>query len=977
MSTFEHILARRDWENQNVTQINREASHAPLVSFHNEQAALENEVSPYIKSLDGNWLFALFDKPEDVPHNFINAEFDSDEFKEINVPSNWQLQGFDHPIYTNIKYPFPDNAPYVPEQNPTGCYRTTFFVPTMWQDRKTIIQFQGVNSAFYLWCNEKFVGYGQDSRLTSDFDLTPYLKSGKNQLSVMVIRWSDASYMEDQDMWWLSGIFRPVFLLSKPSDVAIQDVEIQTQLDASYKDATLKVITTLTNKTEAHRVEIKLFLHNNSVISPVSQITDNKILDEKGGYEDKVFHCINIENPLKWTAETPILYRCLVSLYDSEDNLVDCEAYSIGFREIEIKQGQLLVNGKPILIRGVNRHEHHPERGHAITYGDMLEDIKLLKQNNFNAVRTAHYPNNIQWYDLCDKFGLYVVDEANIETHGQIPMCRLSNDANWLHAYMERVTRMVESDKNHASIILWSLGNESGIGANHYAMYNWIKHRDPSRPVQYEGGGANTGATDIICPMYSRVDQDQPFAAVPKWSIKKWLALPGEQRPLILCEYAHAMGNSLGSFSEYWQAFRQYPRLQGGFIWDWVDQGITKLDDNEEPYWGYGGDYGDTINDRQFCINGLMFPDRTPHPEIFEAKKCQQYYQFALINEQPLSIEISSELLFSSSDNELLTWTLMQDGVVLDEQSMALDLSAQEVKTLVLPVEYEQLPGKRYFLNITVTLIEENAWAKAGFMIASEQFILANHAGLLEPDLEPRQRPNYKESLEAWEIIGQDFSLRFSKSTGNLESIIKRDEELLYSPMQHNFYRAPLDNDIGTSEADFIDPNAWITKWKTSGLWDLESRCLSMILEPLSDRVLLSIKQGFYVKDNLKILACTYYEIDYQGQMICHIKVQRSSALPSLPRVGLELALNKINQEVTWFGRGPHENYPDRKDSAYIGHYTLPITDLFTPYIFPSESGLRCDSQYLDLGCLLIEGEFHFAINPYSQKNLTEARHTI
>lgn len=977
MLEFKHILAHRNWENQNVTQINRLISHAPLVSYHNQQAAIDNETSLYIKSLNGNWDFALFDKPEDVPSDFIEADFDDSEFTDISVPSNWQLQGFDIPIYTNIKYPFTDNAPFVPQENPTGCYRTRFFVPTMWQNRKTIIQFKGVNSAFYLWCNGKFVGYGQDSRLTSDFDLTPHLKSGENQLAVMVLRWSDASYMEDQDMWWLSGIFRDVNLLSKPEQVSIRDVDITTKLDACYKDATLNVTTSLEGNTQSHRVEVQLYQGDTEVTTAIPARVDNKIFDEKGGYQDKVFHSLNIEDPDKWNAESPILYRCIVSLFDANNTLVDCEAYNIGFREVEIKYGQLLVNGKPILIRGVNRHEHHPERGHAVTYGDMLEDIKLLKQHNFNAVRTAHYPNHPDWYSLCDEYGLYVIDEANIETHGQFPMCRLSDDATWLHAYMDRVTRMVERDKNHPSIIIWSLGNESGIGGNHHAMYNWVKQRDPSRPVQYEGGGANTAATDIICPMYSRVDQDQPFPAVPKWSIKKWLALPGEERPLILCEYAHAMGNSLGSFSEYWDAFRQYPRLQGGFIWDWVDQGITKLDEDGKPYWGYGGDFGDTINDRQFCINGLMFPDRVPHPAVFEAKKCQQFYQFELEqNSRELQLKVTSERLFTDTKGEALYWSVTENGKVIHSGDIELNIAAEKDQEITLNLDIEAKAGALYFYNIDVKLTQDTPWAEKGHIVASEQFQLENIAGLEEPDLEPSRRPNYNETMSEWVIQGQNYRLAFNKQSGNLSSIMLQSHELLYAPMQHNFYRAPLDNDIGTSEADFVDPNAWITKWSNSGLWDLDARCLNITLEPLSDSVLVNVQQGFYVQDDLKILTKSTYQIDYEGKIKCDFKITRSTDLPSLPRVGIELALNDKSDSVTWLGRGPHENYPDRKQSAHINRYTLPIKKMYTPYIFPSENGLRCDTQEVSLAKISAKGNFHFALSKYNQKNLTEARHT-
>ncbi|HEY7866207.1 MAG TPA: glycoside hydrolase family 2 TIM barrel-domain containing protein, partial [Psychromonas sp.] len=675
MRAFSEIIKARDWENQQVTHRYVVQAHAPLHAFHTPQAALYNQASEFQQSLNGQWRFQLFARPEVVPNNCIEIDFDDSAWSEITVPSNWQLQGYDKPIYTNVKYPFTDNPPFVPADNPTGVYRVTFALPAAWRGRKQNVIFDGVNSAFHLWCNGIWVGYSQDSRLPAEFDLSNHLLTGENQLTVMVLRWSDGSYLEDQDMWWLSGIFRDVCLLSKPL-ISIRDVAVSTDLDACFNHGVLNVSTYLTEsaygeQSANYQVQTQLF---DVDLKPVSEVIvsdfGQRIIDEKGPFKDLCEQHIDVNSPQKWSAESPYLYRVVVSLVNQQGLVVDSEAYQVGFRVVKISDGLLKVNGQPLLIRGVNRHEHHPEKGHAVSREDMLVDIKLLKQNNFNAVRTAHYPNHPTWYELCDEYGLYVVDEANIETHGQFPMCRLSNDSSWLNAYMRRMSSMVERDKNHPSIIIWSLGNESGIGHNHHAMYQWTKLKDPTRPVQYEGGGANTAATDIIVPMYARVENDltdpRDPSVTPKFSIKKWIGLPNETRPLILCEYAHAMGNSLGSFDKYWQAFRQYPRLQGGFIWDWVDQGITKIDEKGEKYWAYGGDFGDNINDRQFCINGLIFPDRTLHPAVLEAKKAQQFYQFSLVKGKPLTINVTSENLFTNSLGETLSWSVTEEGLVVD-----------------------------------------------------------------------------------------------------------------------------------------------------------------------------------------------------------------------------------------------------------------------------------------------------------------------
>lgn len=605
------VLARRDWENPAVTQLNRLATHPPFCSWRKADDAQRNQYAAQIRSLNGVWKFAWFSSPQAVPENWRLE--DLTEAGTINVPSNWQMYGYDSPIYSNITYPFPVNPPCVPAENPTGCYSLTFCMDDDWlTEGQTRIIFDGVNSAFHLWCNGRWVGYGQDSRLPSEFDLSEYLQVGENRLAVLVLRWSDGSYLEDQDMWRMSGIFRDVSLLHKPT-TQITDFHLHTHLNDDFTQAVLEAEVRLAGGVND---DLQLVLHlwqGETLAGEAHATPGSEIIDEHGGYDDRATLRLNINRPALWSAETPNLYRAVIQLRTADGELIEAEACDVGFRQVRIDKGLLLLNGKPLLIRGTNRHEHHPERGQVMDYDTMVQDILLMKQNNFNAVRCSHYPNHPQWYALCDRYGLYVVDEANIETHGMTPMNRLSDDPDWLPAMSQRVTRMVQRDRNHPSIIIWSLGNESGYGANHDALYRWLKAEDPSRPVQYEGGGADTAATDIICPMYARVDQDQPFPAVPKWSIKKWLSLPGEQRPLILCEYAHAMGNSFGGFAKYWQAFRQYPRLQGGFVWDWVDQSLIKYDADGKPWSAYGGDFGDTPNDRQFCMNGLVFADRTPH----------------------------------------------------------------------------------------------------------------------------------------------------------------------------------------------------------------------------------------------------------------------------------------------------------------------------------------------------------------------------
>ncbi len=989
MRSFNQVMLAREWENQHIVHHHTLAAHSPLKSYPDAEHARLGLLSPNQMSLNGEWKFQLFDEPELVEEAMVCAGFDDSLWSSICVPSNWQCQGFDHPIYTNVKYPFVDNAPKVPLQNPTGVYRLSFEAPSHFSSCSQRIIFDGVNSAFHLWCNGEWVGYSQDSRLPAEFDLSSFLCSGQNQLTVMVLRWSDGSYLEDQDMWWLSGIFRDVTLLAKPK-VAIEDVTIVTNLDACYRDAILNVKTKISSlESEGCRIEVALFEHgsDSALLTGESGFGD-KFVDEKGAWHDISQISLPLANPKKWSAESPYLYRCVISLLDVNDNCVDCEAYEVGFRQVEIKNGQLMVNGKAILIRGVNRHEHHPELGHTMTEQSMLQDIKLLKQNNFNAVRTAHYPNHPRWYELCDQYGLYLVDEANVETHGQFPMCRLSDDVSWLNAYMRRMTRLVARDKNHPSIIIWSLGNESGIGNNHHAMYQWTKQNDPSRPVQYEGGGSDTEATDIICPMYARIEDDQVYgpdpSVTPKIAIKKWIGLPNETRPLILCEYAHAMGNSIGNFHKYWQAFRQYPRLQGGFIWDWVDQGLTKTDENGQSYWAYGGDFGDTINDRQFCINGLIYPDRSVHPTLHEVKKAQQFYQFSLASLDPLTIEVVNENLFGTNDNEQLQWSIIKDGHVLAEGDVALDVLPQNKQIILLADERPNMTADHdYFLNINVVLSRATQWADAGHITATEQLALPVVTSLALSPAPQTQAPSLNIKKQAVTVEGDGFQLQFEPDSGYLTKWLVEGENRLAQGPKDNFYRAPLDNDIGTSEIDRVDPNSWVARWAEIGLNDLVVECLQFDAQQLTNRVLIT-SQFVYRFDQRVLFQTTWqYSIDIAGEVSINVDVVTANHLPSLPRIGMEWALVSDTLEtipssktVTWYGRGPHENYPDRKTSAHFGCYESSIDQMHTNYIFPSDNGLRCDVKSAQIGAMQLSGDFHFSVSRFTQSNLANAKHT-
>lgn len=966
------VLARRDWENPGVTQLNRLEAHPPFCSWRSADDARTNQRSSQLRSLNGQWQFAWFAAPEAVPESWLTSDLPQADI--INVPSNWQMAGYDAPIYTNVTYPIPVNPPYVPAQNPTGCYSLTFNVEDAWlEEGQTRIIFDGVNSAFHLWCNGRWVGYGQDSRLPSEFDLSDYLLRGENRLAVMVLRWSDGSYLEDQDMWRMSGIFRDVSLLHKPT-TQIRDLRINTRFNDDFSRATLEAeVRVGGNESEDLRVTLQLW-EGETLTRETTSPLGSEIIDERGAYHDRVTLRLNVEKPALWSAETPNLYRAVVQLHTAGGVLIEAEACDVGFRQVCIENGLLLLNGKPLLIRGTNRHEHHPVNGQVMDEATMVQDIILMKQNNFNAVRCSHYPNHPLWYTLCDRYGLYVVDEANIETHGMVPMNRLTDDPAWLPAMSQRVTRMVQRDRNHPSIIIWSLGNESGHGVNHDALYRWIKSEDPSRPVQYEGGGADTAATDIICPMYARVDQDQPFPAVPKWSIKKWLSMPGEQRPLILCEYAHAMGNSFGGFAKYWQAFRQYPRLQGGFVWDWVDQSLTKYDENGKAWSAYGGDFGDTPNDRQFCMNGLVFADRTPHPALYEAKHEQQFFQFTLLPGAERQIEVTSEYLFRRSDNEVLHWSIALDGNPLAAGEIVLNIAPQGRQVITLPnVPMPDTAGELW-LTVRVEQPQATAWSEAGHISAWQQWKLEEKLSLVRPS-HASSAPHLDVSESNFTVVANNTRWQFDRQSGLLTQYWISDEAQLVSPLIDQFTRAPLDNDIGVSESTRIDPNAWVERWKAAGHYQAEATLLHCAADTLSSAVLIATEHAWQYQGETLFISRKSYRIDGNGEMQVTVDVDVASSTPHPARIGLSCQLAQVAERVNWLGLGPHENYPDRLGAACFDRWDLSLDEMYTPYVFPSENGLRCGTRELYYGAHQWRGDFQFNISRFSQQQLMETSH--
>lgn len=972
VSTLASVLARRDWEKPEITHVNQLAAHPPFSSWRCAKQARDDKQSIKLQWLNGLWKFSYFSQPEAVPESWIEQDLSGAD--DIPVPSNWQMLGYDAPIYTNVTYPIPVNPPFVPQDNATGCYSVTFTVDEEWLAAgQTRIIFDGVNSAFHLWCNGSWIGYAQDSRLPSEFDLSRVLKPGENRLAVMVLRWSDGSYLENQDMWRMSGIFRDVTLLHKPQ-IHLSDMRVVTHLSEDFTRAELETLAVVKGDAQQEtQVSVQLW-KDSELVCEKQQPIGSDIIDERGAYSDRTTVRMPVERPLLWSAETPNLYRVVVVLKDKNGAEIEAEACDIGFRKVEISQGLLKLNGKPLLIRGTNRHEHHPVNGQVMDIETMRQDILLMKQHNFNAVRCSHYPNHPMWYRLCDRYGLYVVDEANIETHGMVPMNRLSDDPLWLPAMTERVTRMVQRDRNHPSIIIWSLGNESGHGCNHDALYRWIKSNDPTRPVQYEGGGANSAATDIICPMYARVDQDQPFPQVPKWSIKKWIGMPDENRPLILCEYAHAMGNSFGGFHKYWAAFRQHPKLQGGFVWDWVDQSLIKHDENGQAFSAYGGDFGDKPNDRQFCMNGLVFADRTPHPALYEAQQAQQFFQFSLLQETPLKVAVTSEYLFRASDNERLIWTVKQNGDLLARGEALLEISPQGTQIISLDEIPEITLSGDVWLTVQVQQNEATEWSDAGHICAWDQWQLPGVL-ILPEQTGKGAAPRLEATPDDFEIHQGCHRWTFKRETGLLTQWWKDGKATLLSPLQDAFTRAPLDNDIGVSETTRIDPNAWVERWKAAGFYQMKSELLYCEAQTLEHDVILSTAHRWTHLNKTLFISRKSYRIDDRGELHITVDVDIAFGIPAPARIGLTCQLADVQPDVSWLGLGPHENYPDRKRSALFDKWQLSLAEMYTPYVFPTENGLRCDTQYLEYGENIWRGHFHFNISRYSQRQLRETSH--
>lgn len=919
------------WEDPAITGINRLATRTTHCAYPNAEA-LRRDETPFRVSLNGRWRFHWVPKPADKPEGFEKAGFDDKEWDEIQVPGCWETQGFGIPIYTNIAYPYPADPPHIPHDfNPVGSYRTTFEVPEGWSGRRTTIVFHGVYSAFHLWLNGEYVGYSEDSKLPAEFDLTAFLRAdGPNLLAVEVYRWCSGSYLEDQDMFRFGGIFRDVELHSRPQ-TSIRDFWVTTELDAAYRDGTCDLVVELQGgpTVGGHSVEATIL---DPAGEPVCSLGTGQVtLDAAGTARWRANR--TVAGVRAWSAEHPNLYVLAITLRDAEGRALETTGCEVGFRKVELRDGRFLINGKAVKLLGANRHEHDPDTGRAVSLERMEEDVRLMKRFNLNTVRTSHYPNHPNWYRLCDRYGIYVVDEANVESHGMGYSFEksLGNNPVWQAQHVERTTNMVRRDRNHPCVVMWSLGNEAGPGVNFVAAANAVRTLDPSRPVHYQGYNE---VADVDSTMYPSVEWLRQTGATPA------------DKPFFVCEYAHAMGNAVGNLKEYVEAYDEFPRLMGGCVWDWVDQGLRKFTDDPDGeeggrtwYYAYGGDYDDRPNDGCFSCNGLIMPDRQVTPKLWEVKRCYQRVEASWMRDGAL--QVRNKFAFTDLAEFEARYEVTEGGTRIAAGSLgSLSIAPGESGSVAVPLA--DLPGQRdeRFVRLSFHLRESTLWADTGHEVAAVQLPIGTTpaVALVSGSLGPVRALDEGERLR---VGGDGFSVVFDRRRGSLVAW-RVGERVLLSPRNQgprlNLYRSLTDNDIWIREAFFA-----------SGLSQLSRRLRSFNVVEASDRVRVETvheAMGFRGTGFVHKAVTTVYG---DGAIAIENRVTPFGELPPLPKVGLQFSVPAVFSHFAWYGRGPLESYPDRKLGMDIGRYEGTVDEQFTPYVRPQDNGNKEDARWAAL----------------------------
>lgn len=921
-----------NWENPEIFAVNKETTRATALPYPNETLAIEDvySSSPYYKSLNGAWKFHWVPKPADIPAGFYKENYDVSNWTDMPVPGNWEFNGFGIPMYVNVGFGFPNNPPYVDHNDaPVGVYRETFDIPKDWDGRKVFLHFEGGTNAMYVWINGQEVGYTQNAKSPAEFDITKYIKPGKNTLACEVHKFSDGSYLEDQDMWRLGGINRNVYLYST-DQTRILDFFAHPDLDKDYKNGKFSIDLSLKNygsSKQDQKVEVsildkagkKVFSKNENVSIPADGI-ENITMNGQ------------VASPLKWTAETPNLYTLVISLKDKQGNIIESTSSKIGFRKIEIKDGQVFVNGKKVFFKGVNMHEFNTETGQVVTRETMLKNIKLMKELNINAVRTSHYPQQPLWYQLCDEYGLYLVDEANLESHGLgYGPDNVSNFPEWHGAHMDRIIRLVERDKNHPSVIFWSLGNEASNGKAFFDMYDWAKARDNSRPVQYEQAYQRDRNTDIICHMY------------PSWNDMVRDAAKDLGRPYIMCEYAHAMGNSMGNFQDYWDLMRSSKNMQGGFIWEWYNHGYKTKDEQGREYFAYGGDLKgyNKMNDGNFCMDGIIAPDQTYLPHTHIVKKVYQNILFKAKDLDNGIITIINDFKFTdlTNKNYIYKWVLMKNGTPIAEQNFEATVPADTQKDIKLnlpKITFE--PGNEYYLQVYAYSKEKTAFIPAGFEVAKEEFAFSKNNYFVGQD-HSKGSLEVKKQDDKITVRSGKTEYEFSSKDGRTLLGMKNDGKRVFNELPKlNFWRAPTDNDFGEG-AQY-----------TLRIWDAASDNIKYTfdkVEETNEGVTISyLAKPRGIDAQVQLI----YKVNNDGSLTTTASYKAlSDDLPEMVRFGMIMTLPKDYNNFAWYGRGPWENYIDRNDDTFMGLWTGDVDKQAYPYFRPQETGNKTDVRWLEL----------------------------
>jgi len=1013
---------KKYWEDLNTLHVNREKPRAYYIPYSDACSAAGNKrgKSPFYQTLNGNWKFKYHKSVKYVEDGFYKEDTDVSAWDDLIVPSCWQVKGYDKCHYTNVNYPFPCDPPYVPDENPAGTYVREFNVSKKWESKEKYIVFEGVNSCFYLWINGAFVGYSQGSRIPAEFNITPYVRTGKNRIAVLVLKWCDGSYLEDQDVWRFSGIFRDVYLLARDKQ-HIRDVFIKQDFTEDFKKAVIKC------EIDIHKCEIdiqkceigiqkcpesnvfkeikaELISPCGKKIAELIKAVDNT--ERSCGSESNIIALeFEVENPVLWNAEKPNLYK--LYLYYGEEVLL----FNVGLRKVEIRDGVFMINGKAVKLKGVNRHDSHPELGQTVPLNHMIKDLMLMKRHNINAIRTSHYPNDPRFLDLCDRYGFYVIDEADLECHGVSRVGdshMLTKDPKWEKAFLDRMERMVERDKNHPCVIMWSLGNESGYSFNHVAMAKWTKTRDNSRPVHYEGAARPHDESvgmeylDVESRMYPHVDFVEQYALDDE-----------NKKPLFLCEYSHAMGNGPGDLKDYWGIIYKYPKLMGGCVWEWCDHGIkTKTPDGQE-YYAYGGDFGDEPNDGNFCLDGLVYPDRRPHIGLLELKKVIAPIKFEAYDLSKGLIEVKNLYDFTDLAHVSLAWKVEKNGEVIKQGEVCeLNIEPQQSQIIELPLGeiVKQLDNDnqvtrniskdRYFLTVSCLQKYDTPWASKGYEITFEQFDLnylqgnthahasGTHVCVSEPhvkaceaNVDADESSSYAEINEIKvqqrdniiSIEGFNFCYEFDIYDGTFVKIVKNGVDMIVEPLKFNIWRAPTDNDRRIK-----------FNWMEEGYERAKTKVYDVkILR--QNKQLIEISVDFSLAGYIKLPILhgnAVWTVYGNAEIHLNLSAKVREELIFLPRFGLQLVMPEGNEEVEYFGYGPHESYIDKRQSARVSKYLTTVDEMFENYLVPQENGSRYGTEWAIIsneqgmglkfiGC----PNFSFNAAHYTPEDLTIANH--